>query len=314
MSKNPPIHFLISAPRSGSTWLTTALNCHPEIFATEHRLFGNFAEIWHNNDGTTSPRLTFDSYANAFSVHYFFDELGLNRDQFTEAFQKSFIDFLVSFAMQRKAAKVVVDKITPYPGTSALVVKRIRQLCPGARIMQLVRDGRDVVTSGTFDWLLKDAAGTDRYAYFVEQNHQANLARFFDDEAIIKWANNWRETVEIFEATPADTQVRYENMTACLEDELAKVFEVLGVEELPEIGKRAKEVTSFESMSGRQAGDQDPTAKVRKGVVGDWRNYFTKTDAQLFDQIAGVQLYQLGYERDSNWINECPTQLDLSVG
>ena len=66
-------HFVVSAPRSGSTWLANALNQHPEIFATEHRLFGNFCQVWQNNDGTSSPRITFDSYARAFSVHYFFD-------------------------------------------------------------------------------------------------------------------------------------------------------------------------------------------------------------------------------------------------
>jgi len=109
----PEIHFVISAPRSGSTWLTTALNQHPEIFATEHRLFGDFCEVWQNNDGSTSPRITFDKYAQAFSVHYFYDAMGMNRGEFLNAFEKSFANFLVGFATNRTDKKFVVDKITP---------------------------------------------------------------------------------------------------------------------------------------------------------------------------------------------------------
>ena len=46
--KRARVHFVISAPRSGSTWLQRALNEHPQVFCTEHRLFGRFCEIWPN--------------------------------------------------------------------------------------------------------------------------------------------------------------------------------------------------------------------------------------------------------------------------
>ena len=174
----PEIHFVISAPRSGSTWLTTALNQHPEIFATEHRLFGDFCEVWKNNDGSTSPRITFDKYAQAFSVHYFFDAMGMKRGEFLNAFEKSFANFLVSFATKRTDKKFVIDKITPYPGKASMVVEKIRKLFPESKIIQLVRDGRDVLTSGTYDWLLKDAEGSDRYRFHVDREEGFELKRF----------------------------------------------------------------------------------------------------------------------------------------
>lgn len=312
---NPALHFVISAPRSGSTWLTMALNRHPKIFATEQRLFGDFADVWKNNDGSATPRLTFDSYAKAFAVHYFHDELGLDRTQFIQTLQKSFIHFLVQFATRFKDATAVVDKITPYPGTAATVVKQIRAFCPDAKIIHLVRDGRDVVTSGTFDWLLKDAQGTSRYAYFVEKQNDARLSRFFDDGVIKKWAVYWRETVDVFASTRADMMVRYEDMKSDLASCLVQIYKLLGVESDLEIAKAAACETEFEKITGREAGDDDhPTAQARKGIVGDWRNYFTRQDAQLFHEIAGSQLIQLGYAADSSWINECPRELELTVG
>ncbi len=312
MSSNPPIHFVVSAPRSGSTWLTTALNGHPDVFATEHRLFGNFAEIWQNNDGSTSPRLTFDSYAKAFAVHYSHDQLDLNNSQFIETFQKSFVNFIVDFAMRRNDAKVVVDKITPYPGTADLVVEQIRKLLPESKIIQLVRDGRDVVTSGTFDWLLKDAEGTVRHRFFVDQDLSVRLDRFFDDSVMHKWATNWRETIEVFETKPADTQVSYENMHRHQPSELQKIFAVLGVSNDETTASSCAQSATFEKMSGRSIVSEAPTAKARKGAVGDWRNYFTRHDAELFVQLTGDCLVTLGYEADASWVDHCPAELGLT--
>ena len=307
----PEIHFVISAPRSGSTWLTKALNQHEEIFATEHRLFGDFCEVWQNNDGTSSPRITFDKYAEAFSVHYSFEEMGLNRRQFRDALERSFANFIVSFAQRRTNKRIVIDKITPYPGTAANVVKRIGQLFPQSKIIQLVRDGRDVLTSGTYDWLLKDAEGTPRYEYFVEKKPIV-LERFFDDAVIEKWANNWKETIEAF-AQPAAAQLRYENMKSDLPSQLQRVFEAVDANDASvntSATLRAVEVTDFKNQTGRSEGDdQSPTAKARKGVAGDWKQHFTRHDGQLFDAIAGPQLIELGYEPDNSWVDGLPESL-----
>ncbi len=309
----PDLHFVISAPRSGSTWLTTALNHHPDVFATEHRFFGRFCEIWKNNDGTTAPRITFDSYARAFAMHYFHGFMELSYESFVEEFQKAFAGFMVNFATQRTGKRIVIDKITPYPGTAELVVREIKRLFPDSTVIQLVRDGRDVLTSGTFDWLLKDAEGTKRYEYFVNSSTDRRLDRFFDDEVIEKWALNWKETVTAFENALGHLQIRYEQMKADLPAELQKIFTAVGADADSSIARKCAEQTTFEKLTGRPAGDEIPTAKARKGVVGDWKNYFTRIDGEQFSALAGHQLVQLHYETDSRWVAELPESLDLKV-
>lgn len=305
------IHFVISAPRSGSTWLANALNQHPEIFATEHRLFGNFSEIWRNNDGTRSPRITLDAFIEAFAGHYFHSELGLNRSQFINQFQRTMLNSIVRFAAGRSEKKLIVDKITPYPGTSNLVVRQVKRYFPDARIIQLIRDGRDVLTSGTFDWILKDAHGTDRYLFFHEQKKGFRLRRFFDDDVIQKWAQNWKETSEVFEDESPTLKIKYEEMLADQPNTLCKIFQALEVGDQLEIANSAARKVSFKSTTGRDSGDMVATAKARKGIAGDWKNYFTRIDGQVFHSIAGDQLLNHQYESDPNWFEKLPEELSL---
>ncbi|MDG1875013.1 MAG: sulfotransferase domain-containing protein [Mariniblastus sp.] len=307
----PQIHFIVSAPRSGSTWLTTALNGHPDIFGTEQRLFGDFCEVWQNNDGTSTPRITFDKYAKSFGQHYFYQFMNRDYGAFVDDFKKSFVNFLCYFAGARTGKDVIVDKITPYPGTAHIVVQEIRRLFPEAKIIHLVRDGRDVLTSGTFDWLLKDAEGTERYEFYFKPIPGMRLERFFDAKVIKKWAANWGETIDVFADDKPDHRITYEEMKEDMAESLKNVFEVLGVESNNEIAQHCEDSATFEQISGRPPGQEEPTAKARKGVVGDWENYFTLADGELFDALAGEQMALMGYESNSDWVKELPMKLKM---
>ena len=42
---------------------------------------------------------------------------------------------------------------------------------------------------------------------------------------------------------------------------------------------------------------------MRKGIVGDWKNYFTRDDAVTFSNLYQDLLEDLGYEENNSWIN-----------
>lgn len=291
--------------------MTTALNGHPEIFGTEQRLFGDFCEVWQNNDGTTAPRITFDKYAKSFGMHYFYQFMNRDYGTFVEDFQKSFVNFLCHFASARTGKKVIVDKITPYPGTAQFVVDEIHRMFPDAKIIHLVRDGRDVLTSGTFDWLLKDAEGTDRHEFYFKPIPGMRLERFFDAKVIKKWSANWCETIDVFADDPPAIRVKYEEMKEDMPEVLMKIFETLGVEASEAIADKCTEESTFERMSGRPPGQEDPTAKARKGIAGDWKNYFTLADGELFDALAGEQMAEVGYEPNGDWTKGLELKLKM---
>ena len=307
----PPIHFIVSAPRSGSTWLARSLNRHPEIFATEQRLFGEYVDLWSDRRGGQALKITQDAYVRNLAGYYFFDELHLEKPEFIRQLQDHLIQQLAEFGLQQTGKKLLVDKITPYSGTAERVLRSIQRRLPGGRVVQLVRDGRDVATSGTFDWLHLDAAGTERHAFFVEQVPGLRLTRFFDDRAIQQWATDWRDMADAFDRHPPDLVTRYESLKADHGQELQRIFQLLQVDSSPGIIDSCVAATTFRQATGREAGEERPLEKARKGIAGDWKNYFTRRDGELFQQIAGEQLLALGYVPDETWVDSLPAELTL---
>jgi lipopolysaccharide transport system ATP-binding protein len=58
----------------------------------------------------------------------------------------------------------------------------------------------------------------------------------------------------------------------------------------------------FEKMSGGRArGREDISAHMRKGISGDWRNYFTDRVKRAFKMRYGSLLVAAGDEQDLNW-------------
>jgi hypothetical protein len=304
--------FVVSSPRSGSTWLRTALSRHPEVLCTENRLFGDFFEFWNDERGG-APRMTLDYYVRYLTGVQDAGAMGVRADALSEALVQRLCDQIFATLAEQTGKRVIVDKVTPYLGTSDRVVASIRRIFPEAAIVQLVRDGRDVATSGAFDWLRKDAQGTDRHAYFVEGRENLVLKRFFDESVLARWADYWVQPIRSLAKQRATAwTVRYEDMLADQARVLSGFFARLDVDTDPAILRECVESARFEVMSGGRArGELDATAKVRRGVAGDWRNYFTREDGELFQRLAGDELRRMGYESDDAWTLDLPDELRL---
>ncbi len=66
--------------------------------------------------------------------------------------------------------------------------------------------------------------------------------------------------------------------------------------------QRAMESASFEELSGGRArGQEDLASHWRKGISGDWKNYFTKPLKDNFKERYGRLLIDTGYEKNMDW-------------
>ena len=164
------------------------------------------------------------------------------------------------------------------------------------------------MTSATFDWLLKDAKDTDRHRFFVEKSINV-MDRFFDDTVLQRWAKHWNDVNRTTRDAKPDLEVRFESMKEDQATVLKNIFQLLSLDDSDEIAQRAVSESSFEKATGRQPGEQQATSKTRNGIVGDWKNYFTRADGELFNQLAGTELARFDYAENSDWIQTLPEKL-----
>jgi hypothetical protein len=66
--------------------------------------------------------------------------------------------------------------------------------------------------------------------------------------------------------------------------------------------KNIVEKYSFENQSKRKRGVENRKSFLRKGIAGDWKNYFNKEAREIFYHYGGNALILAGYEKDDSWV------------
>lgn len=178
----------------------------------------------------------------------------------------------------------------------------------------IVRDGRDVLVSKYFHFVRQmDGHRNPRAAkrmrsYFDEilgpgwepDAIERNLPRFVQRELTDPlWEHTpWGSHVKQWTSAPSDKVgvVTYENMILDPVSELSGALApLLNAEVDHEYLALTVDRFSFERQTGRKPGTEDSTAFVRKGIAGDWRNFFDDKSSAIFMREAGEQLVALGY-------------------
>lgn len=178
-------------------------------------------------------------------------------------------------------------------------------------VIVLWRDGRDVIVSHYYHSLFVQEELNPRKVRIARRHLEfrdygdirQNLPRFIEYafEQKVRPRFSWSDFVRNW-ADRDVVQVKYEQLrkdTAC---ELRRVIRELAGQEIDEEKLNLiVEKYSFENQSGRKPGQEKTNSFLRKGIVGDWKNHFTRESRRLFSQYAGEELIMLGYEKDYSW-------------
>ena len=163
------------------------------------------------------------------------------------------------------------------------------RLFPKAKIIHIVRDGRDCAVSCWFHNL--------RILEERTREHFRSL-----DEFAGSFADTWTSEVSAaarFGNAQPDRYlvVRYEDLVAN-EDVAAKaIFEFLDVEYGSDIVRKCGEAASFQRLSGgRTRGEENRDSFFRNGVPGEWRQALGEAACKQFVSKAGPWLSFFGYE------------------
>ncbi len=317
-----PVFFIVGSGKSGTTWLTRLLNYHPEILCRGEGRF--FDRDWHvpklrDIEVKVPPRSLYSALQSTEDLRLWTQRSIWSRDENAEEHIKNLAGLATEYFLQRKLAKsgkkIVGDKT---PASTARVAKEISELCPQAKVIHVIRDGRDVEVSRTHHrWnrtidqggmaTLRSEEAERREAY---RNTPEKLKEIgmFDEQDLRKRARAWKDLVKgITKDGPVllgenYVEVRYEDMLEDTPAEMTRLLQFLGADTYEEVVQQCVQQSSFENVSGgRQRGEEDSTSSLRKGVAGDWKNVFSEQDKRVFKEEAGALLVELGYETDDDW-------------
>lgn len=310
--------FVVGEMRSGTSWLSRTLNTHPEIFCKgEGSFFGRdqgTEEIPVYSGSTPSLHNAIANCEGLRTWHSLswnaWGQRSVDRDLLN--LTRLATDYFMLEDAAASGKRIVGDKSPLHTDH----VAEIAELYPEARVIHIVRDGRDVAVSlmhhfwrlardrgGIFELEPEELEKRDAYiadpAGFLESGHS-----IFIESRLAEIATRWSRRVSAasLEGTnrfgPSYHQLRYEDLLARPEDNLRILFETLDARADDDVVSNCVQRNSFEKLAKRSKGDEDPNAFLRKGVAGDWRGVFTERDRAIYEGIAKDTLLSMGYALD----------------
>lgn len=175
------------------------------------------------------------------------------------------------------------------------------RLPPNSHVLVVVRDLRDTLISGYFS-VLSSHRDTDRTLLDLRQV----ISRMSQEDGLLYMVDGWLSQpakIQLSWLEAGQTLVKFESLLA---DDLgmyrALLIDQCGLDITAERLERIVLANRFERYTnGRPRGVEDRENHYRKGIVGDWANYFTPAVTRAFKARYGGLLVATGYERDLEW-------------
>ena len=287
-----PKLFVVGCPRSGTSWVQSVLSAHPSVVtSSESHAYENiydpvtrrgrtsvsgWTKVLHRHDlGEREARwVGLHWWVNRATlcrlIEWAFSADGVSAADAAETVIEAVFD---SYFLEHGGDEhqTLLEKTPGHLSYAAQILARF----PEARMVEVLRDGRDVCVSMqmqalTMSWPPKDRR--DQIAAWVQAVRKGIALR--SDPAV-------RDRVHL---------IRYEALKADPEVEIARLFEFAGLE--ADRGSVAAVADRSDFRHQPSTGDGRHT---RRGEVGDWRNHFDADDEALFRQLAGDVFEAAGY-------------------
>ncbi|MHC4208311.1 MAG: sulfotransferase [Planctomycetota bacterium] len=269
------VFFVIGCQKSGTTWVQRLLDHHPSLCCGGE---GHFSDV-------AGPLLE-----HAIAVYNEQDRTNLVLEPTALlALVRSLTDGILGRYLARSDDPGAVAAVGDKTPEGAIGVPMLNALYPGARFIHIIRDGRDAAVSG---WgQVRRVGSADRFESF------ADYAVFFADRHWVPYVSRARAAG----ARLGDRylEVRYEQLHADAARQARRLLLLLGVSATDDVVRSCVQRASFRAISGREAGDEDLSSHLRKGIVGDWKNHFDEATLSRFEAVAGPLLQELGYATTS---------------
>jgi hypothetical protein len=291
-----PKFFILGYPRSGKTLLARLIGLHPEVHCDGHAhltrdLVGNLA----------TPE--FEAWLEGKNNHW---TQGQN-------LMVPVIRLVGDYVMEREAfrlGKKIVGDESPNPNPG-FEIRKLHAIFPDARLLHVVRDGRDAVLwrrvrqfvylpqeLSRSDLIIRDKCRRDAGLYINGQRSIFN-PNWLENSAN-EWATHVHTTDSLASSLFQDRYIvmQFEDLLKNPIESMHTVWNFLGAAKgdnglnqmvLEEIGRDL-------DAKWREEEEPELVRNLKPGLEGGWRTMYTDEDRRLFERIAGEELTAWGYE------------------
>ncbi len=299
--------FILGHSRSGNTLLMRLVRLHPQVHANYQATF--FAR---------PPGLK--SLVERVEIQEWLSR-GTNRwnrgRDLSPLVMRAAADFIMERDARRNGKTIVGDK-SPTTVTHGQAVRDLHHTYPDARMVYIVRDGRDVMVSDRFRNFVEEKflrKGDEKIIADLRSNPQlftgGGRSIFTEswlrdkNQGVPSWADNLNESEAEGKRLYGDRYfpVRYEDILSNPFEEMKKLWLFLGVSEVDQaLDKKIRDEIAENPDEKWQAQRNQAIAPIlSKGQPGNWEKFFNQQDRRIFKEIAGNNLIQWGYEKDLHW-------------
>lgn len=296
--------FIFGHARSGTTLLLRLARLHPEVhcnyqghFFTRHPLLKSLV-----NTPEAEEWLTRKS-----------NRWNHGRD-LSPLVLRAAADIIMERDAAREGKPIVGDK-SPSSVIHGQAVYDLHAVYPDAKLIYIVRDGRDVIISERFRNFIEESKFLTKNDKQILTDLRCDSAPFsdgrrsiFTETFIHRTSQGWVDNLSQIESEGQRLfgndyfALRYEDLLERPYEEMKKFWEFLGVNTKQSLMKTIdNEMSSNPDQEWQQRRNEDIASFLPKGQTGNWERLFTKRDRDLFKENAGEMLIKWEYEKDLEW-------------
>ncbi len=301
--------FIFGHARSGTTLLTRLVRVHPQVHCNYQAHFFTRAPLLEALVADEEVGQWLSRRSNRWNRGRDLSPLVL----------RAVSDFILErdarLAGKGAAGCVVGDK-SPNSLLNGEAVRLLTKVYPDARLIFIVRDGRDAVVSHRFQafidrpqHLTPEEARIRQDFIRDPQPYLSGQRSLFSAKGLRQAAEGWVRNVVETDQTARQMlgeryyPLRYEDLLADPWREMCRLWAFLGVEvSVPGLEEALQsELKQNPDTDWQQEKASDIARVLTKGQRGTWRELFTPSDRQIFKAVAGHTLIAWKYEQDLNW-------------
>jgi hypothetical protein len=297
--------FILGHARSGTTLLMRLVRLHPEVHCSYQAHFFTRQPLLKSlvNNAEAEEWLTRKS--NRWNQGADLSPLVL----------RAAADFILERDAAREGKMIVGDK-SPSSTIHGQAVRDMNAVYPDAKLVYIVRDGRDVLISERFRNFVEESKFLGREDKQIIEDLRRDPGQFtdgtrsiFTESVIRRVANGWAANLNEIEGEGRRLYgdqylgMRYEDLLASPFEEMNRLWKFLGVKSIDGslVEQIKAEMSSNPDEQWQAERNQGIASFLPKGQAGNWSRLFTEKDKAIFKEAAGEMLIKWRYEKDLGW-------------